>query len=199
MKNSIIKLFLIVVSLIISFVSCYFYFDNILNSFNGILSSNMAYLMLRFFIAIILFLIFDSLIKRKFSKTELNILFISYCILILMLSLFKYSSKIESSINLNPINIINDFEYSSTTLVVFANLLMYIPIGMGIKFNFNKIKNYKLSILFLIYILIIESVQYIFNLGIFDVNDIILNFIGFYLGMFILNNYLFRSDKYENK
>lgn len=143
MKNNIIKLILIVISLIISFMSCYFYFDNILNKFNEILSSNMSYLMLRFFITIIIFLVLNSLIKGKFSKTELNISFASYCILVLMLCLFKYSSKIETSINLNPLNIVGDFEYISTNIVVFVNLLMYIPIGIGVKLNFNKIKNYK--------------------------------------------------------
>lgn len=193
MKDKLIKLILIIVSLIISFVSCYFYFDKILDKFNGILGSNMSYIILRLFVAAIIFLVFDSLIKGKFSKSELNIFFIAYFVLILMLSLFKYGTRVDASINLNPLSIVDDFNYMSTTIVVIANLLMYIPVGVGIKLNFNKIKNYKLSIVFLIYILIVESIQYIFKLGIFDIDDIILNFIGFYIGIFILDKYLLKT------
>lgn len=185
MKNKIIYILTFLFSLIISFVLCYFYFDRIINKFSGILGSNISFLIMRFFIAVIIFLVIDSIIKRKFSRSELNILLISYFILILIMSLFKYDSKIYSNINLNPLNIINDFEYTSTTIVVFGNLLMYIPIGIGIKLNFKKVKNYKLYILFLLYILIVESIQFIFKLGIFDINDIILNFIGFYIGIYI--------------
>lgn len=138
MKDKLIKLVLIIISLIISFISCYFYFDRILDKFNGILGSNISYIVLRFFIAVIIFLVFDSIVKRKFNKTELNIFFIAYFIVVLMLSLFKYSARIDSAINLNLLKIIEDFKYISTTIVVFANLLMYIPIGIGIKMNFNN-------------------------------------------------------------
>lgn len=65
---------------------------------------------------------------------------------------------------------------------VFGNIIMFIPFGfLGIVFK--KLSSFKrLIINFLSAIIIIESLQYFTRLGVFDIDDIILNTIGVAIG-----------------
>lgn len=68
---------------------------------------------------------------------------------------------------------------------IFGNILMFVPFGfLGIIFpKLNDFKN--LIIHFLSAITIVESLQYFTRLGIFDIDDIILNTIGMATGFWI--------------
>lgn len=65
---------------------------------------------------------------------------------------------------------------------VLGNIIMFMPFGfLGIVFP--KLLNFKaLIIKFLSAIIIIESLQYFTRLGVFDIDDIILNTIGVAIG-----------------
>ena len=65
---------------------------------------------------------------------------------------------------------------------IFGNILMFVPFGfLGWFFpKFNNLKNLMIS--FLSAIVISEAVQYFTRLGVFDVDDIILNTFGVWLG-----------------
>lgn len=68
---------------------------------------------------------------------------------------------------------------------VFGNILMFIPFGfLGIVFP--KLNNFKFLILnFLSAIVLIKSLQYFTRLGVFDIDDIILNTAGVSIGFWI--------------
>ncbi|GGG57486.1 hypothetical protein GCM10007332_19030 [Epilithonimonas arachidiradicis] len=68
---------------------------------------------------------------------------------------------------------------------IFGNIVMFIPFGfLGIVFP--KLNNFRILILdFLFAIIAVESLQYFTRLGVFDIDDIILNTIGMATGFWI--------------
>lgn len=76
---------------------------------------------------------------------------------------------------------------------VFGNVIMFVPFGfLGI--IFPKLNDFKTLIInFLFGIILIESLQYFSRLGVFDIDDVILNTVGAAIGfriykIFKLNN-----------
>ncbi|MFL9834416.1 VanZ family protein [Chryseobacterium terrae] len=66
--------------------------------------------------------------------------------------------------------------------IVLGNVVMFIPFGF-LGWVFPKLKNLKtLIITFVSAIVIIEALQYFSRLGVFDVDDILLNTFGVFLG-----------------
>lgn len=72
--------------------------------------------------------------------------------------------------------------WRDTATVVLGNVLMFMPFGF-LGWIFPKLRNLKpLLINFISAITIVEALQYFTRLGIFEVDDIILNTFGVYLG-----------------
>lgn len=80
---------------------------------------------------------------------------------------------------------------------VFGNILMFAPFGfLGIVFP--KLNNFQRLILdFLFAIILVESLQYFTRLGVFDIDDVILNTVGVAIGFWIyqwLNRQIIGKD-----
>lgn len=66
--------------------------------------------------------------------------------------------------------------------IVLGNVVMFIPFGF-LSWVFPQLKDLKsLSFAFVSAIVIVEALQYFSRMGVFDVDDIILNTFGVYLG-----------------
>ncbi len=75
--------------------------------------------------------------------------------------------------------------------IVLGNVVMFVPFGF-LGWVFPQLKNLKsLIITFVSTIVIIEALQYFSRLGVFDVDDVILNTFGVFLG-FLIRNFLER-------
>lgn len=73
--------------------------------------------------------------------------------------------------------------------IVLGNVVMFIPFGfLGWFFPYLQDLK-KLFIAFVSAIVIVEALQYFSRLGVFDVDDIILNTFGVYLG-FLMKNFI---------
>ncbi|WP_317168642.1 VanZ family protein [Chryseobacterium schmidteae] len=78
--------------------------------------------------------------------------------------------------------------------IVLGNVVMFVPFGF-LGWVFPQLKNLKsLIITFVSTIVIIEALQYFSRLGVFDVDDVILNTFGVFLG-FLIRNFLERRFK----
>ena len=93
-------------------------------------------------------------------------------------------------VRLSPL--ISTFSFVKETILwktvlinVFGNIIMFTPFGfLGIVFP--KLDDFKTLIInFLSAIIIIESLQYFTRLGVFDIDDVILNTIGVAIGFWI--------------
>jgi len=147
--------------------------------------------------AFILYVIIISIMEKKVSRININIVMGLYFVVVIGLSFFRSFSN-YSGMNLNPLNIINDYkDYPNLTLLlVITNLLIYLPLGIFIRIKM-KVSTHKLIIGFLIYIFLIESMQYISHKGVFDINDIILNSLGFVIGI-CLAKIKYKSSEVNN-
>ncbi len=89
----------------------------------------------------------------------------------------------ETSINLNLLYLF-DFNKDNISQNI-LNIIFFIPIGYLLKnLPINKSINYTL-----IGLIVIELLQLITRRGIFDINDIILNSIGIFIGYYFSNKY----------
>ncbi len=137
-----------------------------------------------------------------------KIIFIIYFILFLLVIIFKFDGTFNNIINTHN-SIINNRNEGilNINLVpfktiyiylknlpsgfaiynLFGNIIPFIPLGYFIPLYFNKKNRFIKSIFIFIFILFfIEFSQFIFCIGYFDIDDIILNFIGLIIGYIIL-------------
>ncbi len=171
---------LLIVCFISSIFLCMQIFDDMLVRF---VSSGISYLIMRVFLTIVLYSLVISIINKSISKMQIHIIAVLYIMCILCFTFFKGGYVGGSTgINVNPLEIINDFKMSSNAgLLLIGNIVSYIPIGIYIKSMFD-IKNIGIYCGIILYCIIIESIQHIFKLGFFDINDIILNSFGYSIG-----------------
>lgn len=75
---------------------------------------------------------------------------------------------------------------------IFGNILIFVPFGfLGIVFP--KLNQFSILILdFLFAIIILESFQYFTRLGVFDIDDVILNTVGVAIGFWIYRKWASR-------
>lgn len=85
--------------------------------------------------------------------------------------------------NLNPFTIINDLK--TIPFYPISNFVFFVPAGFFLGFVFRKKIPRMLFPAGFIVSLILELIQLIFQLGIFDVTDIILNGSGFAFGVWL--------------
>ena len=120
------------------------------------------------------------------------VLFFSYTGLMIYLLFFGFSraARTERLYNLIPFktiwSYIVDIQYYNLDIWVinlFGNVAAFIPFGFFIPCLFRHYTNwYKLMNLLFWALLLVETTQYIFKVGSFDVDDIILNMAGGLLG-----------------
>ena len=184
LKKIISNVALIFICILISYMSCYKFLDNLILSIS--MSSNI-FVATRIILALALFIFIKFIINKKVNSKYIDLLFCLYFILILMLTLFKNDNGWTGNINLNPLEVFKDIKSSSNGLILLVgNICMYIPIGIYIEYRFFNKKNTLKIGLFLIYIFLIELIQHIFKKGVFDIDDIISNLIGFLIGVFLV-------------
>lgn len=79
-----------------------------------------------------------------------------------------------------------------------ANIIAFIPWGILFPLTYKHLKKFiPFSVVTIIVLLLIESIQFVFMIGYFDVDDILLNFIGACFGYFLGN--IFRKLKFSKK
>ena len=140
-------------------------------------------------ILIIIFPCLMFLFYLLYYEKDKNIIWYYLMLYITMLIGFTFSNNRVNYLTINNIlkrennlipfvSMINLFKYSKRTFLYNAlgNLLMLTPLAVLLPLlsdKFKRVKNYFLCVLILT--IIIESAQYIFKLGSFDIDDIILN------------------------
>ncbi len=86
-------------------------------------------------------------------------------------------------------------QWKTILLNVFGNIVMFVPFGfLGIVFE--KLESFKrLIINFLSVIIMVEGLQYFSRLGVFDIDDVILNTIGMAIGFWIYNRFKVEKER----
>ena len=119
--------------------------------------------------------------KKKILKLSQIIIFIYYVILLFNMGMFARYHNIDSY-NLIPFKtIIDTFKNGSRysiSIVVFGNLLVFVPLEYFI-IELLKVKKFSINLLLTFGIsFFVDFVQYIFKIGVFDIDDILLRTLG---------------------
>lgn len=137
------------------------------------------------------------------NKKLIKILFYIYIAFLILFVVLKFDGSFERiislhnsiienekdglrNINLIPFRSISPYLRNITEPYAFknilANILVFIPLGFFVS-NKNSKNVFKTLVICISVILSIECIQLLFKIGFFDVDDIILNFIGSLIGM----------------
>ncbi|MEH7014688.1 VanZ family protein, partial [Neobacillus niacini] len=122
-------------------------------------------------------------IQVPYSK--LRILMLLYSIALIILLFFRPSDQTYQSINLVPFSTIAFYLSGKVNGIISfynlaANIGLFIPFGI---FLYVKIRSpFQLFYLPIIFILLIELLQYFTRRGSLDIDDLILNVLGFFIG-----------------
>ena len=135
--------------------------------------------------------------KKKISKLSQIIVFIYYVVLLFNMAFFARYKSIESY-NLIPFkSIIKIFEtgsFYSIIINIFGNFLVFVPLEYFMIKLFN-IKKFSINLITsFIIIFLVELLQYIFKVGVLDIDDLILCTLG--MNLFYA---IYKKLKKENK
>ena len=141
-----------------------------------------------FFCIVMSVLFFIYLIRREtiqISYSNLRFLLLFYSFGLFILLFFRHSDQSYQSLNLIPLSTIAFYLSGKVNgLIVFynlaANIGLFIPYGI-----FLMVKNrsrFQLFYLPFLFISMIEILQYVSQRGSMDIDDLILNVLGFYIG-----------------
>lgn len=134
--------------------------------------------------AVIIYVVLNIIVNKEKLLSHADNFIIIYILFLLGVTFFK--NKLYSmQFVFNPFSTFFELLKGDMTFAlinIFGNLLMYVPVGIYIKYKTSReIK--VILILFLIYILIVEFTQGITKTGTCDMNDVLMNTIGFIIGM----------------
>ncbi|KOF57143.1 MULTISPECIES: VanZ family protein [Clostridium] len=186
-KKYLMNFIMVVICFAMSVLLCFFVFDDIFVFISG---SPIGFIVLRIFIAGILYILLKCIINKELNDKQLLFLFITYSLLVISLTLFKtHDLSTPRGYNFNPLSMFKDLNTVSGGIMSVGNAIAYIPIGVYIRKTVSKKNNVFLTLVFLVYCTSIEILQYIASWGIADIDDIILNTLGFYCGIKLFEFY----------
>lgn len=136
---------------------------------------------MRILLTLILFQIFWGIYKKSLIKPVIWTTGLFYCLLLLYVVMVKIPGR--TAVNLNPFALINDL--MTIPFYPISNFLFFVPVGFFLGYVFRKKIPRMLFLAGFIVSVILELIQLIFQIGIFDVTDIILNGGGFAIGVWL--------------
>ena len=148
-------------------------------------------------LSIYIFISGISINDKKEYKRNINIYMILYilCLISILFLVGRPPIRISTSWYIpEPIpfkTIISQLKYGSTNEIIrniIGNLCLFIPLSFLLILKDNKYKNIlRQTLIILPSILMTETLQMITNVGVFDIDDIILNYLGVLLFVIIMN------------
>lgn len=148
-------------------------------------------------ISIYIFISGISINDKREYKRNINIYMILYILCLISILFLVGRPPIRISISwyipeLTPFKtIISQLKYGSINEIIrniICNLCLFIPLSFLLILKDNKYKNIlRQTVIILPSILMTETLQMITNVGVFDIDDIILNYLGVLLFVIIMN------------
>lgn len=140
-------------------------------------------------VAFTIYIVLNILIDKEKISKYIDGFIIVYILFLIAITFFKAKLHYHSY-TINPIDSFMEIKRDPLggIINIFGNLLMYVPIGIYIKEKLNQRNNIAI-LCFIIYITFVEVIQMLTKTGTFDTNDIIMNTLGFIIGLSIYNKY----------
>lgn len=148
--------------------------------------------------------------RKKFEKALTYAVFVCYVLLLVKILFVSrlssagiFSGYISRRINIIPFSTIMEYIRASGVISQFAfaniagNIIMFVPLGVYLPF-FKKDKRVVVNLLLIFAIsLLVEILQWILAIGAADIDDIILNCLGGFIGIlgYKLLRLILRAEK----
>lgn len=173
-----------IATIIISSIAYYFYLRKFFSFYisTSIDIHMILFLCVAYYIYILVTLIVDRRVSAKDGYT------LKFMYIIFLITLF-FSKDVNTTAGyINTFNLdVTEVSYSLNTniglLFIIMNVILLIPVGWLCR-KFDVVIKFLFPILLF---LIVEYIQYVNGVGVFDINDIILNTVGFYIGTFLFS------------
>ena len=138
---------------------------------------------------------------KKVRREVMLTIFVFYILLLVHLTVFRGEMSLSSvSIHLQPLSVINWIPFVETIKLtnglsmfsyyynLYGNILWFVPMGFGAAYLSSEKHSFlrTLSIGFLVS-LSIETLQYLFDTGIPDIDDLIFNTVGTIVGILLFH------------
>ena len=129
-----------------------------------------------------------------FFYVSFRVFLVFYALVLVYCFFLQRQPSGQSGFNLIPfammISYIGSFRYAYETIFyVLGNLLCFLPLGFYLRIRQKNVSGWRILSTPVVFSLLIEASQLLFNTGQFDVDDIIMNAVGYYIGFGIA--YLF--------
>ncbi len=123
-------------------------------------------------------------------KKLINIVFVIYIIALFKITVFRDGFEIAGTFNYGKVNFIpftDLFRIAAEDLKYFiylfvGNIVWFAPIGFYM-FGFRKASLVKTLVTGFIVSAVIETMQFVFGVGVCEIDDLILNTLGVYIGI----------------
>ena len=180
-QTSFNKLIILILSIIFGLIINYFITQDLISYVTIIPYYGYAVILLAQIIIIYYFFKYLIYSLTLADKYIISAIYLSYLLFIF----FARSSANDLNIQLNPFYIIFNFEFNTQfILILFFNIISLIPLPLicqllPIKTSYNKF-------IYVFIPILIELLQMILKRGIFDIDDIILYYIGILIGIILV-------------
>lgn len=127
----------------------------------------------------------------KYLPLVLFVLYVLYLLHLVLFSSYYGRGYFHRSINIIPLKTIRIYmgpnvSFKMRAVNIFGNIAAFVPMGLLLPLASKFAKSFlKSAFIVLASTFIIEIAQYIVGVGVFDIDDIILNFIGGTMGFSI--------------
>ncbi|EAD5711357.1 VanZ family protein [Listeria innocua] len=200
-KRIIYKLLLFLLSLLVALIVYFRIFYNILPMYFGNMES-LNKNVLAFGIVVFTLYILLKMVFKLQNKWDGYLLLLLY-LFVLTIGLLRPddSVSLESYFNVNVMLILEDLRVNEASWsVLLINLVLFTPMYFLLSFVPFLDDFLKRFIAFFTLILVIESLQSILKVGMFDVTDLLLYIIGFFVGfgVYCCIKNVFRAQKPRN-
>ena len=142
---------------------------------------------IRFVVTVLIFLIIIGIIAHVFKKDKSKLVFALYLVILLFFTVFgRIERNTESAIIIplmSYVHILNG-QYDLTNIII--NVVMFLPLGFMLKkYLYRNINSKGVLFIAITASCVIEILQFVLKRGWFEVDDIIHNTVGAYVGFII--------------
>ena len=137
-------------------------------------------------------------------KIVMFVVFVSYFAFLLRLAVFRDWFSVEKIWQIGKYNLVPFLDYAnvwqnggvkSFLRLFLGNLGWFFPLGFFARYKFAKTKTAKIVFFGFLFSLFVEISQFVFKTGIFELDDLILNSIGVFLGVKFCEFLIYLNEK----
>lgn len=128
---------------------------------------------------------------RKFRKIIVTILFLLYLSIVLRITVFRstftlqnlcQNGRIVLTLFEGYIDLIRRGDWFAFTYLFFGNIIWFVPFGMCLQYMGKQRELLNIAISGFLFSLLIETLQYVFGTGFSELDDLVLNTLGAWIG-----------------